>query len=129
MTTTTVSTRTARRVPAWAVVAGAPLAALVVWALASLTDVSLEAGDPPTTIGPAAVVIVALATALAAWGVRSLLFRRHRTGWFVTCGVILLLSLLGPLGATSPAATLWLALRHATVAAVVVLGLAPARKP
>src|SRR5689334_7496319 len=110
MTTTAAVPARTRRVPAWAVVVGAPLAALAVWALASLTDVTLEAGDPPTAIGPAGVGVVAAATALAAWGVRSLLFRRHRTGWFVTCGALLLASLLGPLGATSPAATLWLAL-------------------
>src|SRR5689334_13336859 len=100
MTTTAVPARTARRIPAWAVVVSAPLAALAVWALSSITDVILEAGDPPVTIRPASVAVVAVATALAAWGVRSLLFRRHRTGWFVTCGAILLVSLLGPLGAT-----------------------------
>jgi cell division protein FtsW (lipid II flippase) len=127
MTATAVPTSTARRVPAWAVVVAAPLAALAVWALASLTDVSLEAGDPPTTVGPAAVVIVSVVVALAAWGVRNIVLRRRRTGWFVTCAAILLVSLLGPLGASSAAATLWLALMHVTVAAVVTLGLAPRR--
>ena len=127
MTTTTAVTTTARRVPVWAAVVGAPLAALVVLAVASLLDVTLVAGDPPVTIGWSSVVIVSVVVALAAWGVRSLFFRRHRTGWFVTCGVLLLMSLLGPLGAATASATLWLALMHLAVAAVVVPGLAPRR--
>ena len=128
MTTTTVPTSTARRVPAWAVVVATPLAALSVWALSDLVfSVPLEAGSPPSTIGPANVVAVALVVALTAWGVRTLLFRRRRTGWFVLCGSVLLVSLLGPLGAASPAAILCLALMHVTVAAVITLGLAPRR--
>ena len=129
MTTTTVTATTVSRVPAWAVVVTAPLAALAVWAVASVVlDVSLVAGNPPTTVGPAAVVLVAVVVALAAWGVRALFFRNRRTGWFVTCGVILLVSLLGPLGAATPAATLCLAALHLTVATVVTLGLAPRRR-
>ncbi|WP_028045620.1 DUF6069 family protein [Cellulomonas sp. URHE0023] len=127
MTTATVPT-TARRVPAWAVVVAAPIAPLAVWALAHLAfDVALEAGDPAITVGPASIVAVSVLVALAAWGVRSLFFRGHRTGWFLTCGVALLVSLVGPLGATTPAAMLCLALMHVTVAATVTLGLAPRR--
>ena len=129
MTTTVVPATTTRRVPVWAVVITAPLASLAVWVLADpVLDVPLVAGDPPTTVGPAAVVLVAVLAALAAWGVRALFFRRHRTGWFVTCGAVLLVSLLGPLGAATPAATLWLVLMHLTVGSVVTLGLAPARQ-
>ena len=126
--TTTVTARTTRAVPGWAVVVVAPLAALAVWALAHLVlDVPLVAGDPAVVVGPVAVVLVAALVALAAWGVRTLMFRGHRTGWFLTCGVLLLVSLLGPLSATSPAAIAWLAVTHCTVAAVVALGLAPRR--
>ena len=115
----------ARRVPVWSVLVGAPLAALVVWGIASLADVSLVAGNPPATVGPVSVVVVSVVVALAAWGVRAVFFRRHRTGWFVTCGVVLLVSLLGPLGAATAAATFFLALMHLAVAAVVIPGLAP----
>ena len=119
---------TSRRLPAWGVLLAAPLAALVVWVLAGpVLDVTLVAGEPPITIGPASIVPVAVVATLAAWGVRALFFRRHRTGWFVTCGAILLVSLLGPLGAATPAAILWLALMHVTVGAVAAVGLAPSR--
>ncbi|WP_028049242.1 DUF6069 family protein [Cellulomonas sp. URHD0024] len=128
MSATTVPATTVRRIPAWAVVIASPLAALVVWAIAvPLLDVPLVVGDPPYTVGPVSVVLVAVVATLAAWGVRALLFRRRRTGWFVTCGAILLISLLGPLGAATPAATLWLALMHVTVGTVLTLGLAPSR--
>ncbi|WP_426593579.1 DUF6069 family protein [Cellulomonas sp. McL0617] len=128
MTAIAVPTVTARRVPVWSVVVAAPLIALVVWVLADpVAGVALAAGDPPVDIGPAAVAIVSVLAALAAWGVRSLFFRQRRTGWFVVCGAVLVVSLLGPLGAGSGAAALWLALMHVAVAAVVVPGLAPGR--
>jgi hypothetical protein len=124
----TTSATTARAVPGWAVVLAAPLAALAVWTVAHvLLDVTLSAGDPPVVVGPVSVVLVSVVVALAAWGVRTLMFRRHRTAWFLTCGGLLLVSLLGPLGASTPAAVLWLAVTHCTVAALVALGLAPRR--
>ena len=112
--------------PVWPVLVAAPVAALAVWALAvPVAGVDLAAGDPAQPVGPVAVAVVALVVTLAAWGVRTLLFREHRKGWWITCGALLLVSLIGPAGAASASAATWLAAMHLTVAAVIVVGLAP----
>ncbi|MFF2620811.1 DUF6069 family protein [Oerskovia jenensis] len=127
--------RTARRVPAWCVPLLAAAAALLVWAAGTAAGVEAvvrgAAGD--LAIGPAAVVVTSLLVGFAGWGVRSLLRRigrapragraRGERAWVVTCAVVLLVSLLGPLGAVSASATLLLLALHVTVGAVVALGL------
>ena len=62
-----------------------------------------------------------------AWGVRTLLRRRPPVAWWLTCGVVLAVSLLGPLGGTSPAAVGTLVALHLVVGATVAVGLDPRR--
>jgi hypothetical protein len=121
-----------RRVPRWSV----PLVAAVVAAVVLLAGTALGV-DPEVrsatgtqTVGVVAAVVAALVVGYVAWGVRALLgrllSRRPRRGeraWLVTCGVVLLLSLLGPLGAVTPGAVVLLVVEHLAVGATLALGL------
>lgn len=119
----------ARPIPVWLVAVTATALALVIWVLAvPVAGVDLEAGKPTQTIGAAAVVLTVLVVTLCAWGVRTLLRRRAPIAWWLTCGIVLLISLvLGPLSASSPAAVATLAALHVTVGTVLAVGLDPRR--
>lgn len=120
----------ARPIPVWLVAVTAAALALVIWGLAvPVAGVDLEAGTPTQTIGAPAVVLTVLVVTLGAWGVRTLLRRRTAVAWRLTCGIVLLISLLGPLSASSPAAVATLAALHLTVGTVLAVGLDPRRVP
>lgn len=123
-----------RRVPGWSVPLLAAAAGVVVWGAGTALGVEavVRGGAGDTVVGPVAVVVTSLLVGLVGWGVRSGLrrfgtLRAGRTAgertWMVTCAVVLLVSLLGPLGAASASATVLLAALHLTVGAVVALGL------
>ena len=117
-----------RPIPVWLVGVTALALALAIWVLAvPVAGVDLTAGSPPQTIGAAAVVATTVVATLGAWGVRALLRRRTPVAWWLTCGLVLLVSLLGPLGATSPAAVGTLVALHLTVGTVLAVGLDPRR--
>jgi len=133
-TSPTTSARRPRPVPVWTVVAAAAAAALAVWCVAvPLTGATLAVAGSrgTTTIGPAAVAGTAVVAALLAWPVRAVLARSghgpHVLVWRLTCAVVLLLSLVGPLGATTAAGSCALVAMHVAVGAVVVVGLDPRR--
>ncbi|MFF3064803.1 DUF6069 family protein [Oerskovia sp. NPDC057915] len=127
--------RTARHLPAWCVPLLAAVAAVLVWSAGTAAGVEavVRGADGETEVGPAAVVVASLLVGFAGWGVRSLLRRVGRApragraqgerAWVVTCAVVLLVSVLGPLGAVSTSATLLLLALHVTVGSVVALGL------
>jgi len=125
-----------RPVPVWSVVLAAPLGALAVWAVA-VPLVGVELAVPGSTVGPAAIGVCAALVVLAAWPVRTLFARRADragldpcaapVGWRVTCAVILAVSLLGPIGASSAGAVIALSVVHGVVGAIVVGGLDPRR--
>ncbi|OCI30082.1 DUF6069 family protein [Oerskovia enterophila] len=123
-----------RTVPRWSVPLLAAAAGVVVWGAGTALGVEAvaqgAAGD--MRIGAVTVILTALLVGLAGWGVRAVLrrFGTPRAGrtagertWMVACAVVLLASLLGPLGAASVSATVLLAALHVTVGAVVALGL------
>jgi hypothetical protein len=117
-----------RPIPVWLVAVTATALAVAIWALAvPVAGIDLEAGRPAQTIGVAAVVATTLVVTLGAWGVRVLLRRRTPVAWWLTCGVVLLVSLLGPLGASSAAAMGTLLALHLTVGTVLAVGLDPRR--
>lgn len=117
-----------RPIPVWLVGLTALVLAVAIWVLAvPVAGVDLAAGRPPQTIGVAAVVATALVATLGAWGVRALVRRRTPVAWWLTCGIVLLVSLLGPLGATSPAAMGTLLALHLTVGTILAVGLDPRR--
>ena len=117
-----------RPVPVWLVAVTATVLALAVWVLAvPVAGVDLSAGTPPQQVGAVPVVVATLVATLAAWGVRTLLRGRTPVLWWLTCGVVLAISLLGPLGGTSAAAVATLAALHLVVGATVAVGLNPRR--
>ncbi|MCA5894255.1 DUF6069 family protein [Isoptericola sp. NEAU-Y5] len=124
--------RTARR-RRWsgprAVVPAAMLTGALVFLVGTLAgvDPQVRAGTGTLEVTISLVLGASLTAALAGWGVRSLLARASNGGrrtWLTLCAAVLLVSLLGPLGAANGGAMLLLALEHLTVGTVIALGLA-----
>jgi hypothetical protein len=112
------------------IVVWAAVTALLIWLVQGpLTGVDLvvRTGGSLTTVGPVAVVAVALAAGLVGWGLLALLERvtsRGRLVWGVIAVAVLLLSFAGPLGAaTTPRAKGALAAMHAVVGVILIVGL------
>ncbi|MEW2332639.1 DUF6069 family protein [Micromonospora chersina] len=131
-TTPTVPARTTarptrRRDRALAVLA-ATAATLAVWAAAvpvAGVDLAVRGGaGTEQSVTPAAVAVSTLLAGLAGWALLALLERftaRARAVWTGAAGLVLLLSLLGPLtGGVGAAATLTLVALHLAAAAVLV---------
>ena len=81
---------------------------------------------PSSSLGVAAAataLVAGLAGSLTAWLLSRLVPRRCRTVWTVLASAILVVSLLGPLGATSPAAVASLVALHLLVGLTLVVGL------
>jgi hypothetical protein len=111
------------------IVVWAAVAALLIWLVQGpLTgaDLVVRNRDATSTVGPVAVVAVALAAGLVGWGLLALLERvttRARRLWAVIAVVVLLVSFAGPLGATTIQAKGALAAMHAVVGAILIAGL------
>jgi hypothetical protein len=90
-------------------------------------DLAVRTGDvvqPVTGGSVAATALVAgLAATLSAWLLTRIAPRRCRTVWTVLASAVLLVSLLGPLGATSPAAVVSLVALHLLVGLALLVGL------
>lgn len=121
-----------------AVTGSAAGGALIAWTVgASLGDVDLVVGTgaDARTIGPGSVLLVSALAALAALALAAVLARvahRPRRAWQVVAATVLLVSLLGPLGAASFTAGVQLLALHATVALALftsVPRMLPARRP
>ncbi|MEV7969407.1 DUF6069 family protein [Sphaerisporangium sp. NPDC088356] len=110
-------------------VAGAAVAALAAWALAGPVagvGLDVQVGGAVQHVEPVAVVVAALLAGLAAWALLALLERTTRRPglvWTVIAFAVLVLSLLGPLGAVDTASVVSLAGMHLVVAAVLIPGL------
>lgn len=110
-------------------VTAAMLAALGVWSLAvpplgvNLT-VQTTPGGSVQTIGAGFVVVVSLLASVLGWGLLAVLERRiqrARTVWTAAAGVVLLLSLAGPLtAAVTTSGEVALVAMHLSVAAVLI---------
>jgi hypothetical protein len=114
------------------VVAVATALAVVVWAAAKVAGVELEvrSGSGTTQVALGSVIVTPLVVGAVAAALLRLLERRTANGlrtWTIIAVVAWVLSLLGPLSATSPGAGLVLATMHLAVGAVVVGGLRLAR--
>jgi peptidoglycan/LPS O-acetylase OafA/YrhL len=120
-------------------VGGAALAPTAGWLLAQATGVELEvtvAGQPPMVIGLPLVVATALAASLAGWAALAILQRMtgHARGLWTSLAIAALLASLGPVAIveTTTETRILLALMHAIVAIVLILGLRatiPAHRP
>lgn len=115
-----------RRSRLWAVLA-ATTATLAGWVIAvplAGVDLVADSGGTVQRVTPVAVAVATLLAGLAAWGLLALLERlttRARPVWTVVALVVLLLSLLGPVGGgVGTAATATLVAMHLAAAAVLV---------
>ncbi|WP_426512613.1 DUF6069 family protein [Dactylosporangium sp. McL0621] len=111
--------------PRAGVVGAAVVAAEAVFLLvhAAGADLSVPGQGP---VGAVAVGVTAALAGLLGWALLAVLertTRRGRTIWVVTAAAVLLLSLLGPLGAATAGAVAGLAALHLTVGAVLLAGL------
>lgn len=135
--TTLDSTEPASRTAAarGVVVLTAVAAAVAVWVVTTqLLGVRLRVGTGThaQSVGVAPVAGVTLLAALAGWALLALL--EHRTAkargtWTAVAVGVLLLSIAGPLSASTGAAKASLAAHHAAVAAVVILGMRRSSSP
>ncbi|WP_433140625.1 DUF6069 family protein [Actinomadura nitritigenes] len=113
---------TARRVLTLAAAAGA---ALLVWAVADpIGGAGMHARGQH--VGPAAVIVFTLLVGLAGWGLLAVLERRaKRPGrtWGITAGIVLGVSLTGPLDSEGPGTYVALMAMHLVVGAILIAGL------
>ncbi len=118
----TVLAATASALAGWGII-GPPLG----------IDLSVTAGPSGAVqqVEPPAVAIIAVLAGLAGWALLTVLERltkRGRAAWTAIALVLLVVSLAGPLTATTPAATVGLAALHLAVAAVLIIGLRHSRR-
>jgi hypothetical protein len=125
-TTKTTARRTGRAIT----VAGGAVGALVLWVVNDPwadIDLAVRQGNATQHIGPASVVVTALVAGLAAWGLLALLertARRPARTYRIIALIVLLLSLVGPLGSgVGISSRLVLLGMHLTVGAALIIGL------
>jgi hypothetical protein len=129
-TTTTpavIAARPARRRGRARAVLAAPAATLAVWVAAvpgAGVDLVVRNGGTEQSVTAVAVVVSTLLAGLAGWALLALLERftaRARSVWTGAAALVLLLSLLGPVGGgVGTGATLTLVALHLVAAAVLV---------
>ena len=109
-----------------AAVVGAAAAAFLVWLVAGpLADVDLTV-ERGGAVGPGAVVGIALGAGLVGWALLAVLERvtaRAAVVWRALAVAVLVVSLVGPLGATGTAATVTLMLMHLVVGTVLIVAM------
>lgn len=89
-------------------------------------DLVVEAGDGTRTVDQLPVTLTALAAGLGAWGLLELLerwTRRSHLIWRVVACVVFVISLSGPLAATTDAAIAVLTGLHLLVGGILMVGL------
>ena len=123
-TATSAPTTKARRMTA---VAAGVVAALAVWSLVHLVaGIDLAVGNSANkqAIGPASITVTSIAAGLAGWALLACLERfskRPRRIWTITAVIVLLISLLGPLGGIDASSKLGLASLHLVVGATLIV--------
>ncbi|HEY3506325.1 MAG TPA: DUF6069 family protein [Actinocatenispora sp.] len=126
---TTTAARPVRRTRVVAVF-GTVAANLVVWAVAVPAlgvDLSVRTGTGTIQVGPGLVAIVTMLAGLLGWTLLGLLqgrTRRPAVIWSVIAGAVLLISLLGPLGAVTGGAVATLLAMHLVAGAGLIPALA-----
>jgi hypothetical protein len=117
----------------WLTVLGAMSVANAGWAIAvqAGADLTVQRGSGTTHVGPLAVTLTSLGVGLAAWLLLELLerwTRRPRLIWRIVACVVLVLSLTGPLAATTGAGLAVLAGLHLVVGSILIVGLGGTRR-
>lgn len=129
MSTQELTSGRTRRRDRVAAVAGATAAAAAIWIVVVPVlghDLEVERWNDGavTTVTLAHVIVTALVASLAAWGSLAVLARlasRGATAWAIGASVLSVLSLWGPMSASTEAATaITLSLMHLVVAVVLI---------
>lgn len=116
------------------IVAAAVVCALITWAFATQVggvDLQVLTGGERRTVDAVAVILIAALGGLAGMLTLRVLERftpKALPIWLAIAVVVALLSMLGPLAATSPAAAGTLVALHGVVAAVVIVGAVRSRR-
>lgn len=111
------------------IVGVAVAAALLVWLIAvPVAGIELVArsGSGTQAIGAAQLAVVVAIVGLAGWALLEMLERRTKDpvrNWTATALIVLVLSLVGPLGANTAGGALALVTLHLVTAAVLIVGL------
>jgi hypothetical protein len=115
----------------WVIVIGAMAAAIAVWTVIDpfmgVDLVVKTAGGSTQQISQLAVALTSLFVGFAGWATVAALerfARRPRTAWTVVAGVVLALSLLGPLSGVTTGAKVGLLVLHLVVGSILLFGLA-----
>jgi len=117
----------------WPLAVAAAVAAAVDWVAATQVagvDLAVGSDSDAQRVGVVSVIVCAVVVTLAASGLLRFLETRTahaRAIWVVVALVVGLVSLAGPLGASSLQAGLWLVSLHAVVGSVVLVGLLRSR--
>ncbi|MGC5385882.1 DUF6069 family protein [Micromonospora chalcea] len=126
----TAATRPTRRRVRLLTVLAATVATLLGWVVAvplAGVDLTARTGSDVQRVTSVAVAVSTLLAGLSGWALLALLERltaRARTVWTVVAGLVLLVSLLGPLsGGVGRAATLTLVAFHLVAGTVLITGL------
>ncbi|MEU8071375.1 DUF6069 family protein [Micromonospora sp. NPDC048169] len=126
----TVAARPNRRRDRLLTVLAVTAAALLGWVVAvpvAGVELIARSGSTDQRVTPVAVVVSTLLAGLAGWALLAVLERltgRARSAWTVVAVLVLLVSLLGPLGGgVGGAAKLTLVALHLVVGAVLITGL------
>jgi hypothetical protein len=121
---------TAARHRRWVTVLGAMAAGIAVWTVIHPfmgVDLEVRTGGSTQQVSQLAVALTSLLVGFAGWATLSALerfTRRPRTAWIVVAGVVLALSLLGPLVAVTTGAKVGLLVLHVIVGGILLVGLA-----
>lgn len=136
MTTTSARTTPISLSRSAITVAAAAVSALVLWTVETRllgVDLAVRTGETTQEVTGVSVVVTVLGAGLAAtltaWLVDRAAPRRSRTVWTILGSAVLVVSLLGPLGATSTAATVSLVVLHLLVGLTLLVGLRPSGDP
>lgn len=130
MTTSSIRARTSSGRRALTV-ALAVVAALLVWAVCDPVagvDLRVRSGNGDLAIGAVDVGLGALLVGCAGWALLGILERvrgRARTAWTSVALVVLVVSLIGPMGAVSVAACAGLLCLHVVVGLIILAGMRP----
>jgi Family of unknown function (DUF6069) len=114
-----------------AAAAVAALAAWSFWTQVAGVDLVVHRGDSTQQVGAAAVAVTVLVMSGLGIGLLRFLVARTANGlrtWTTVAAVVGVVSLLGPLGATTLVAGIALVTLHAITASVLVLGLRQSRR-
>jgi hypothetical protein len=129
--TDSVHANSCRRYGHASVVLGATIAALIAWTSLHLghADLAVHSGGDVRQIGAVAVGVTTVLVGLAAWGLLALIQKRTARPlrvWVPIALAVFVISLLGPLSGVTFSDKAALAGLHASVAAILIIGMSRA---